>query len=47
MSRELSAALHSPSWYRGANDVRKSLCFGSFNFDMVAVVDHFPVPVSR
>ncbi|MDP1368860.1 allulose-6-phosphate 3-epimerase, partial [Klebsiella pneumoniae] len=21
MSRELSAALHSPSWYRGANDV--------------------------
>ncbi len=44
MSRELSAALHSPSWYRGANDVRKVCVFGSFNFDMVAGVDRFPVP---
>lgn len=41
---DLSAALHSPSTYKGANDVRKSLCFGSFNFDMVARVERFPVP---
>jgi hypothetical protein len=44
MSRDLSAALHSPSTYKGANDVRKSLRFWFIQFRHGGQVDRFPVP---